>query len=44
MAKDKKVQAGTIRFILSRGIGQAFVSDGVDEAALDRCLDRLLGA
>ena len=42
MAKDKKVQAGTIRFVLTHGIGQAFVSDGVSDEALDRVLDRLL--
>ena len=42
MAKDKKVQAGKIRFVLTYGIGQAFVSDGVEEAILDRVLDRLL--
>ncbi|MEM0905769.1 MAG: 3-dehydroquinate synthase [Pseudomonadota bacterium] len=29
MAQDKKVKDGIIRFILVRGIGQAFVSDGV---------------
>ena len=30
MAQDKKVQDGKLRFILARGIGQAFVADGVD--------------
>lgn len=29
MAQDKKVVAGKLRFILARGIGQAFVSDAV---------------
>jgi len=29
MAQDKKVQDGRLRFILARGIGQAFVSDDV---------------
>ena len=32
MAQDKKVQDGKLRFILARGIGQAFVADGVDLA------------
>lgn len=30
MAQDKKVDAGRLRFILARGIGEAFVADGVD--------------
>ncbi len=30
MAQDKKVQDGRLRFILARGIGAAFVADGVD--------------
>ena len=30
MGQDKKVEAGRIRFILARGIGEAFVADGVD--------------
>lgn len=42
MAKDKKVQAGQIRFILTRGIGQAFVSDGAAPEAVDQILDGLL--
>ena len=42
MAKDKKVQAGQIRFILTHGIGQAFVSDGVPPEAVDQILDALL--
>ena len=32
MRRDKKVRDQKIRFILARGIGQAFVSDGVDPA------------
>ena len=32
MQKDKKKQAGHLRFILIRGIGQAFVSDEVSDA------------
>ena len=42
MAKDKKVQAGTIRFVLTRGIGQAFVSEGIDMDRVRDLLDRLL--
>ena len=42
MARDKKVQAGAIRFILTRGIGAAFVSDGVDQAAVVAVLRSLL--
>ena len=30
MGQDKKVEAGRIRFILARAIGEAFVADGVD--------------
>jgi len=30
MGKDKKVEAGTIAFILTRGIGQAFITRDVD--------------
>ncbi|PIE07252.1 MAG: 3-dehydroquinate synthase [Rhodobacterales bacterium] len=30
MRQDKKVDAGRIRFILARGIGDAFVAEGVD--------------
>jgi len=30
MSKDKKVEAGTIAFILTRGIGQAFITRDVD--------------
>ena len=30
MGQDKKVEAGRIRFILARGIGEASVADGVD--------------
>lgn len=30
MRQDKKVEAGTIKFIMARGIGEAFVTDQVD--------------
>ena len=38
MGLDKKVQAGKLRLILSRGIGKAFVCDDYDEALLDKTL------
>jgi 3-dehydroquinate synthase len=42
MAQDKKVQDGKLRFILARGIGQAFVADDVPgEAVLGLMRDRL---
>ncbi|WP_439529498.1 3-dehydroquinate synthase [Pannonibacter sp.] len=34
IAQDKKVSRGALTFILSRGIGQAFVEKGVDPAAV----------
>lgn len=42
MAQDKKVIDGRLRFILARGVGQAFVADGVDGDAVAALLaDRL---
>lgn len=38
MAQDKKVQDGRLRFILARGIGDAFVADGVDPATVRNLL------
>ncbi|QFQ86958.1 3-dehydroquinate synthase [Paracoccus kondratievae] len=38
MAQDKKVQDGKLRFVLARGIGQAFVTDEVDPAMLRQVL------
>ncbi len=38
MAQDKKVKDGKPRFVLARGIGQAFVADDVDPAALKAVL------
>ena len=32
MRRDKKNRDGRIRFVLARGIGQAFTSEGVEEA------------
>jgi 3-dehydroquinate synthase len=43
MAQDKKVVDGRLRFILARGIGEAFVADGVDPAAVTRLLSDQLG-
>ncbi|MDX1492413.1 MAG: 3-dehydroquinate synthase, partial [Pseudohongiellaceae bacterium] len=39
MALDKKVQAGTIRFVLMRGIGESYVDSNVDEALLRQTLE-----
>ena len=44
MRGDKKAEAGKLTFILARGIGQAFVSRQVDEAALHGLLDRAIAA
>jgi 3-dehydroquinate synthase len=44
MGQDKKVQDGRLRFILARGIGQAFVSDDVQVPVLrDLLTDALRG-
>ena len=42
MGQDKKVIAGRLRFILSRGIGQAFVADDVPADVLRGVLDDAL--
>ena len=34
MARDKKVKAGKIQFVLPRGIGQVYIADDVTEAEL----------
>ncbi|MFP4304155.1 MAG: 3-dehydroquinate synthase [Rhodosalinus sp.] len=44
MAQDKKVLDGRLRFILARGIGQAFVAKDVPEAPLRAVLDDALAA
>ncbi|MCV6597225.1 MAG: 3-dehydroquinate synthase, partial [Mangrovicoccus sp.] len=44
MGQDKKVVDGKIRFILARGIGQAFVTDDVDPAVLSAVLQDALAA
>ncbi|WP_181954512.1 3-dehydroquinate synthase [Pararhodobacter zhoushanensis] len=42
MGQDKKVQDGTMRFILARGIGESFVTADVPKAALEALLDEAL--
>jgi len=44
MATDKKVKDGRIRFVLARGIGQAFVADDVALDAVRDLLDRAAAA
>jgi 3-dehydroquinate synthase len=44
MRGDKKAEAGKLTFILTRGIGKAFVTREVDEAALLGLLDRAIAA
>ena len=42
MGQDKKVQDGRLRFILARGIGQAFVADDVPPALVESLLAEAL--
>jgi 3-dehydroquinate synthase len=42
MAQDKKVVDGRLRFILARGIGEAFVADGVDMGVVKTLLQDAL--
>lgn len=44
MGQDKKVVDGRMRFVLARGIGQAFVTDAVPPEALRALLDEALAA
>jgi len=44
MAADKKVKDGRIRFVLARGIGQAFIADDVALEAVRDLLDRAAAA
>ena len=43
MKHDKKVQAGRMTFVLTHGIGQAFLSQDVSHEALRASLDRVFG-
>jgi 3-dehydroquinate synthase len=44
MRSDKKAEGGRLTFVLARGIGKAFVSREVDEAALRGLLDDAISA
>lgn len=44
MEQDKKVEGGKIAFVLSRGIGKAFVTDGVPTERLREALAHALAA
>jgi 3-dehydroquinate synthase len=44
MRGDKKAEAGKLAFILARGIGKAFVTREVSDAALSTLLDRAIAA
>jgi 3-dehydroquinate synthase len=44
MRRDKKVKDGQVTFVLTRGIGKAFVSDRVAPEAVAQLLDRALAA
>ena len=41
IAQDKKVQRGTLTFILTRGIGQAFIEKGVEPERVARFLEAM---
>ena len=40
MAHDKKRQGGRLRLVLARGIGQAFLDDGVTAGEVEAFLER----
>lgn len=44
MAQDKKVMDGALHFVLARGIGQAFVTSGVEASLLKTVLQEALAA
>jgi 3-dehydroquinate synthase len=44
MRGDKKAADGQLTFVLARGIGKAFVSRAVEEAALRGLLDDAIAA
>jgi 3-dehydroquinate synthase len=39
MGHDKKVVSGRKRLILARGIGEAFITDDVDDASISDVID-----
>jgi 3-dehydroquinate synthase len=43
IAQDKKVVRGTLTFILTRGIGQAFIEKNVDPQAVRAYLEEMRG-
>ena len=44
MSRDKKVVDGKIAFVLTRGVGKAFLSDRVSPDALRSLIDEYLNA
>ena len=44
MRRDKKVESGRITFVLTRGIGRAFISDEVDPADVEALLTSAIAA
>jgi 3-dehydroquinate synthase len=44
IAQDKKVRRGALTFILTRGIGQAFIERGVEGATVAAFLEEMRGA
>lgn len=44
MRQDKKVKDGMLRFILARGIGDAFIADNVDEGKVVELLETAIAA
>ena len=44
MAQDKKVRDGKITFILTRGIGEAFITSDVDISDVEALLDKAIAA
>lgn len=42
--RDKKAKAGSLTFVLSRGIGQAFVADVVEKSAIREVLAEVCGS
>jgi 3-dehydroquinate synthetase len=39
MATDKKVEHGSLVFVLARGVGKAFIAKGIEIAAVRTLLD-----